>query len=76
MERHMKKEDLINRLRKNPLYQAALRSVDDKQAKRIAMIAEGFLSQAASGLVPMIQQATDPKNAMVLSTVLSGSKVD
>lgn len=80
----MNKAELIKRLRDHPLYKAALKSVDPAQAKRIAAIAEGFLADAADGLVPMISSATDPKQALearqilndrgLVSTEASGSK--
>ena len=61
------KFDMLKRLREHPLYKAALASVDVEQAKKIAAIAESFLGEAADGLTPMIQQASDPNARQALN---------
>jgi hypothetical protein len=67
----MNKKDLIKRLREHPLYKAALKSVDKKQAARIAAITEGFLSDAADGLVPLFAQATDKQQLAEARQILN-----
>jgi hypothetical protein len=66
----LSKKDLIERLRKHPLYKAALASVDAQQAQRIAALAEGFLTTAAEGLTPMIIEASDPKKVIEAQRIL------
>lgn len=65
------KSDFLKRLREHPLYKAALASVDDEQAKKIAAITEGFLGQAAEGLVPLVAQASDPTAVVEARRVLN-----
>jgi hypothetical protein len=70
----MTKEEMLNRLREHPLFKAALRSVDAEQAKKIAATTESFLMQAIDGLIPMINQAQDPKQAAAAREVLNDPK--
>lgn len=59
--KQMTRDQMLARLREHPLFKAALAAVDEKQAKRIAALAEGFLVQAADGLAPLVSQASDPR---------------
>lgn len=71
----LSKSDLLKRLREHPLYKAALASVDEKQAKKIAAIAEGFLGEAAEGLVPMVAQAADHTTLVEARKVLNSDRL-
>lgn len=57
--------DFLKRLRENPLYISALASVDDKQAKKIIAITEGFLKEAADGLLPLIEGVRSSDTTLV-----------
>lgn len=71
----MNGNDFLKRLRDNPLYQSALKSVDPEQAKRISEMTERFLSQAVDGLIPLINQAKDPAAPVInIEPETSGSK--
>lgn len=63
------KDDMISRLRSSSLYKAALASVDEEQAKRIATYVESWLISASTGLVPIIQQAAGNTAAVPINTL-------
>lgn len=67
----LSKDDFIKRLRESPMYQQALKSVDPSQAKRIAELAEGFLTNAIGGLLPLLEQANDPETAKAAQEALN-----
>jgi hypothetical protein len=66
------KKETIQRLRNNPLYQKLLKSVDKEQAKSIAAITEGFLSEMLDVSAPALENAaTDPVAAQEMMRAIS-----
>jgi hypothetical protein len=66
------KKETLQRLRSNPLYQKLLKAVDEKQAKNIASITEGFLSELLDAAAPALSEAaTDPVAAKEMMKVIS-----
>ena len=54
------KEDIIKRLRSDPLYQSALKSAKtDDERRRVIALTEGFVGQFAEVLGPFIQRVED-----------------
>lgn len=59
----LSKKDMIERLRKHPLYKAAIASVDKETAARISSMTEGFLLKAFDGLAPALEKAKNDPSA-------------
>lgn len=74
----LSKEDLIKKLRADPMYREALRMArNDAERRRIIATAEGFLATFVESLSPVINRAqNDPKFATQLQEAIkSGAPV-
>lgn len=74
----LSKEDLIKKLRANPLYRDALKMArNDAERRRIIAVTEGFLTEFVTNINPVFGHAqTNPKFATKLQEALkSGAQV-
>lgn len=74
----LSKDDLIKKLRANPMYREALRMArNDDERRRIIATTEGFLSSFVDSFSPIVNRAgNDPAFASQLQEAMkSGAKV-
>jgi len=65
------RKDMLNKLREDPLYKLALKSVDKEQAEKIAQFVEGWLSIVADNMEHLAERVkTDPKFSTEISQTL------